>query len=76
MLRAVVIAIDSIYTPINRVTYEVEKEKTRVNNDANYDKLIMDVETNGAIKAHEALSLAAKMMMDYLTVIVDLNEAS
>lgn len=69
-----VIAIDSIYTPINRVTYEVEK--TRVNNDANYDKLIMDVETNGAIKAHEALSLAAKMMMDYLTVIVDLNEAS
>lgn len=69
-----VIAIDSIYTPINRVSYDVEK--TRVNNDANYDKLIMDVETNGAVKAHEALSLAAKMMMDYLTVVVDLNEAS
>lgn len=69
-----VIAIDSIYTPINRVSYDVEK--TRVNNDANYDKLIMEVETNGAIKAHEALSLAAKMMMDYLTVVVDLNEAS
>ncbi|MCV2231632.1 DNA-directed RNA polymerase subunit alpha [Paracholeplasma manati] len=66
-----VIAIDSIYTPINRVAYEVEK--TRVNNDADYDKLIMEVETNGAIKAHEALSLAAKMMIDYLSVIVDLD---
>lgn len=65
------IAIDSLFTPVTRVSYHVEK--TRVDRNANYDELHMDVETNGAIKPHEAVSLAAKMMIDYLNVIVDLD---
>lgn len=65
------IAIDSLFTPVTRVSYNVEK--TRVDKNANYDELHMDVETNGAIKPHEAVSLAAKMMIDYLNVIVDLD---
>ncbi|MDD2575185.1 MAG: DNA-directed RNA polymerase subunit alpha [Acholeplasmataceae bacterium] len=65
------IAIDSLFTPVTRVSYNVEK--TRVDRNANYDELHMDVETNGAIKPHEAVSLAAKMMIDYLNVIVDLD---
>ena len=51
-------------------------KKTRVDNDADYDKLILEVETNGAVKAHEALSLAAKMMIDYLSVVVDLDQTT
>lgn len=65
------IAIDSLFTPVTRVSYQVEK--TRVDRNANYDELHLDVETNGAIKPHEAVSLAAKMMIDYLNVIVDLD---
>lgn len=66
------IAIDSIFTPVLRVTFNVEK--TRVDKRTNYDKLHLEVETNGAIKPHEAVSLASKMMMEYLTVIVDLDK--
>lgn len=66
------ISIDSLFTPVLRVTYDVEK--TRVDKRTNYDKLHLEVVTNGAIKPHEAVSLASKMMMDYLTVIVDLDE--
>lgn len=66
------IAIDSLFTPVLRVTYNVEK--TRVDKRTNYDKLHLEVETNGAIKPHEAVSLASKMMMEYLTVIVDLDK--
>lgn len=66
------IAIDSLFTPVLRVTYDVEK--TRVDKRTNYDKLHLEVETNGAIKPHEAVSLASKMMMEYLTVIVDLDK--
>lgn len=66
------IPIDSFFTPVLRTTYTVEK--TRVDRRTNYDKLHLEVETNGAIKPHEAVSLASKMMMEYLTVIVDLDE--
>ncbi len=66
------IAIDSLFTPVLRVTYDVEK--TRVDKRTNFDKLHLEVETNGAIKPHEAVSLASKMMMEYLTVIVDLEK--
>ena len=68
------ISIDSLFTPVLRVSYKVDK--TRVDRDANYDKLEMEVETNGALKPYEAVSLASKMMIDYLTVIVDLDEST
>lgn len=68
------IAIDSIFTPIERVTFNVDK--TRVGRDVNYDKLQMEVKTNGAILPHEAISLASKILIDYLTVIVDLDEST
>lgn len=67
-----VIAIDSIFTPINRVKYDVEK--TRVEDSADYDKLTIEVETNGSIKASTALAEAAKMMMHHLQVVVDIDE--
>ncbi len=68
------IPIDSIFTPVKRVSYSVDK--TRVDRDVNYDQLQMEVETNGAIAPHEAISLASKIMMDYLNVIVDLDEST
>ena len=63
-----VIPIDSIYTPITRVSYSVEKTR------GDMDELTLDIETNGAVIAKEALSLAAKMLVDYLNVIVDISE--
>lgn len=67
-----VIAIDSIYTPIKNVSYEVEK--TRVDNDASYDKLTIEVETNGSIDAKEAIAIASKMMIEHLEVVVELSQ--
>ncbi len=66
------IPIDSIYTPVQRVKYEVEK--TRVDDEADLDKLIIEVETNGSITPQEALGQAAKMMINHLDVIVELSE--
>lgn len=63
-----VIPIDAIYTPVTRVSYNVEKMRT----DA--DELTLDIETNGAIPTKEALALAAKMLIDYLDVIVHISE--
>lgn len=68
------IPIDSLFTPVTRVSYQVDK--TRVDKDANYDELEMEIETNGAIEPQEALSLASKMLIDYLNVIVTLDDAS
>ncbi len=66
------IAIDALYTPIKRVQYNVEK--TRVDDNADYDKLTIEVETNGSINAKEALATASKMMINHLNVIVELSE--
>lgn len=66
------ISIDSIYTPIKNVSYDVDK--TRVDDSADYDRLTIQVETNGAIDAKEAIARAAKMMIDHLEVVVDLCE--
>lgn len=66
------IAIDSIYTPIERVQYEVEK--TRVGQSADYDKLIIEVYTNGSIEPQEAIALASKILMEHLEVFVELND--
>jgi DNA-directed RNA polymerase subunit alpha len=66
------IAIDSIFSPIERVQYEVEK--TRVGQDADYDKLIIEVYTNGSIDPQEAIALSAKMLTEHLQNFVDLND--
>lgn len=66
------IAIDAIYSPIERVSYEVES--ARIGQDANYDKLIMEISTKGSIKPEEAMALAARIMIEHLNIITDLNE--
>ena len=66
------IAIDSIYTPIANASYEVEK--TRVGQDASYDKLTIDIKTNGSLKPTEAISLASKLLVEHFNVLVDLDE--
>ncbi len=67
-----VIAIDSIYTPIERVNLKVEN--TRVGQITDYDKLTLDVYTNGTIQPDEAVSLAAKVLSEHLSLFVDLSE--
>jgi len=67
-----VIPIDSIYTPVQRVKYDVEK--TRVEESADFDKLYIELETNGSITPKEALGVAAKMMISHLDLVVELSE--
>ena len=67
-----VIAMDSIYSPILKATYDVQS--ARVGRDANFDKLILDVWTDGSIKPTEAISVAAKIMNDYLALFIDLAD--
>ena len=69
-----VIAIDSIYTPIVNVAFDVQKTRVENDNDAKYDKLIIEVTTNGSINAKEALAIASKMMIEHLQVVVELSE--
>lgn len=66
------IAIDALYSPIERVSYEVEA--ARVGQDANYDKLIMNVYTNGSIRPEEAMALAAKITIEHMNIITNLSE--
>lgn len=66
-----VIAIDSLYSPIERVSYEVEP--TRVGQNENFDKLIMNVYTNGSITPEEAMALSAKILIEHFNIIADLN---
>lgn len=66
------IAIDSIYTPVLKVNYTVEN--TRVGQQTDLDKLILDVETDGTISAQRAVSIAAKILNDHLKLFVDLSE--
>lgn len=65
------IATDSNYSPIEKVTYDVEK--TRVGQDENYDKLILSVWTNGALKPEEAVALASKILIEHFNVLTDLS---
>lgn len=67
-----VIAIDSIYTPVNKVNYTVEN--TRVGDITDFDKLTMEVWTNGTLTAKDAVSLAAKILTEHLNLFVDLSE--
>lgn len=68
------IAVDSIYTPVSKVNYQVEP--ARVGGDASYDKLTLEITTNGTIVADDALSLSAKILTDHLNLFVDLSETA
>ena len=67
-----VIAIDSLYSPIERVSYEVEP--ARVGQSENYDKLILNVWTNGSIKPEEAIALSSRILIEHFEVITKLNK--
>ncbi len=67
-----VIPIDSIYTPVERVNIQIEN--TRVGQITDYDKLTVEVFTNGAIKPDEAISLAAKVLSEHLSLFINLSE--
>lgn len=67
-----VIAIDSIYTPVERVNVTVEN--TRVGQITDFDKLTLDVYTNGTLEPDEAVSLAAKVLSEHLSLFIDLSE--
>jgi DNA-directed RNA polymerase subunit alpha len=67
-----VLPIDSIYTPVSRVNYQVEN--TRVGQVTNYDKLTLDVWTDGSIRPEEAVSLGAKILTEHLNIFVGLTD--
>jgi len=66
------IAIDALYSPVERISYEVES--ARVGQNTNFDKLIMHVQTNGAIKPEEAMALASKILIEHLNIVCDLDQ--
>ena len=68
------IPVDSIYTPVLKVNYAVEN--TRVGQITDYDKLTLDVYTNGTLEPDEAVSLAAKVLSEHLNLFIDLSEAA
>ncbi len=67
-----ILPIDSIYTPVLKVNYTVEN--TRVGQITDYDKLSLDIWTNGVINAQEAVSLAAKVLTEHLNLFVNLSD--
>ncbi len=67
-----VIPMDSIYTPVRKVNYTVEN--TRVGDATDYDKLTLEVWTNGTIDARDAVSLGARILCDHFTLFTDLSE--
>ena len=69
-----VIAIDSLYSPIERVSYEVES--ARVGQNENFDKLTMNVYTNGSITPEEAMALSARILIEHFNIVTDLNSIS
>ncbi|MDO4633082.1 MAG: DNA-directed RNA polymerase subunit alpha [Eubacteriales bacterium] len=68
------IAVDSIYTPVERVNMTVEN--TRVAQATDFDKLTLDVYTNGTLEPSEAVSLAAKVLSEHLNLFIDLSESA
>ena len=65
------IAIDSLYSPVERINYEVETARVGQNN--NFDKLILEVWTNGSITPEEALALAARILIEHFEILTNLN---
>jgi len=68
------IPVDSVHSPVKKVNYLVEA--ARLGQTTDYDKLTLDVWTNGAVSARDAVSLAAKLVRDHLNIFVNLDEAS
>ena len=66
------IPIDALYSPIERISYEIDN--ARVGQDASYDKLIMEVFTNGSIRPEEAMALGAKILIEHLNIVTNLSE--
>ena len=67
-----VIPVDSVYTPVRKVNYTVEN--TRVGDATDYDKLTLEVWTDGTISARDAVSLGARILVDHFTLFTDLSE--
>ena len=65
------IAIDSLYSPVERINYEVETARVGQNN--NFDKLILEIWTNGSISPEEALALAARILIEHFEILTSLN---
>ena len=66
------IAMDAIYSPIERVSYEVES--ARVGQDESYDKLVLEVWTNGSIKPEESIALAARILIEHFKLVTNLSD--
>ena len=66
------IPLDTIFSPIRRVSFKIEN--TRVGQMTNFDKLVLDIKTNGSIKPEDALSQASKIINDYMALLIDLSE--
>ena len=73
-LEVGVIPVDSLYSPIERISYEVEP--ARVGQSENYDKLIMEVYTNGAMTPQEAIALASRILIEHFEILTKLNKIS
>ena len=67
-----VIPIDSLYSPIERISYDVES--ARVGQNENYDKLIMNIWTNGSMKPEEAIALASRILIEHLEILTQIDE--
>lgn len=66
------IPIDAIYSPIERISFDVET--ARVGQDANYDKLIINVSTNGSIRPEEAIALGSKILIEHFNILTELSD--
>jgi DNA-directed RNA polymerase subunit alpha len=69
-----VIPVDSLYSPVEKVAFEVES--ARVGHNENYDKLVMYVNTNGSITPEECMALASAILIEHLKIVADLNSIS
>ena len=69
-----IIPIDTIFSPIKRVSFKVEN--TRVGQMTNFDKLILDIKTDGSVKPEDALSQASKVVSDYMALLIDLSDSA
>lgn len=67
-----VIPVDSLYSPIERISYDVES--ARVGQSSNYDKLTLNVWTNGSITPQEAIALAARILIEHFEIVTNLNK--
>ncbi len=66
------IPIDALFSPIEKISYYVDN--ARVGQDASYDKLVMEVQTNGSIRPEEAMALGAKILIEHLNIVTNLSE--